>query len=302
MRYLKFNLAPWFKILSVLVFLLIVVGGMVRNLGAGLSCPDWPLCQGRVIPVFDIRVFAEYFHRLFAASVSVLTLALAIKIFRDKELRAKLGGLMALALLLLASQVVLGGLTVLQLLKSEIVTLHLATGTLFFAAILTMALRTKQSEPLMKAIPYESQKKWGWVAVCGTVAGFVLYGQIILGGIVSSHGAGLACPDFPKCLGEWWPGLSGVQGLHFIHRLGAATASVTVLFFVYQVLSSSLPKGIRRLALGITVLLLTQISLGVGNVLLHLPVAMSVAHLAVAEALFALILMSTYEIRRFQLR
>jgi len=48
-------------LLALLIFLLIVVGGLVRNLGAGLSCPDWPLCQGRIIPEFDLRVFADIF-------------------------------------------------------------------------------------------------------------------------------------------------------------------------------------------------------------------------------------------------
>ena len=312
---MKLNLPKWLKILSVLIFLLIVVGGMVRNLGAGLSCPDWPLCQGRIIPVFDIKVFAEYFHRLFAASVSILTLIVSVKIYRNQDLRKKWGGYMGLALALLASQVVLGGLTVLQLLKSEIVTLHLATGTLFFATILTMALKTDGVSEWESGMETKNSKNskssknlkdsWKWLAFSGTAAGCVLYGQIVLGVIVSSHGAGLACPDFPTCLGDWWPGLSGIQGLHFVHRLGAATAFVFVSSFAWLMLTSKPAKmaarRLRPLGLGILILLLTQISLGIGNVVFHLPVAMSVAHLAVAEALFALILISRYEIHRVQL-
>src|SRR5271166_3664155 len=119
---LKIKLSTGLKILTTLIFLLIVVGGMVRNLGAGLSCPDWPLCQGHIIPQFDIRVFAEYFHRLFAAAVSILTLIIAVKVFFDAELRRSLGKPMGWALALLFSQVILGGLTVLKFLQSEIVT------------------------------------------------------------------------------------------------------------------------------------------------------------------------------------
>src|SRR5271170_1323059 len=94
-------------VLAVLIFFLIVVGGMVRNLGAGLSCPDWPLCQGRIIPEFDIRVFAEYFHRLFAATVSILTLILSVLIFSNAKLRSELGKPMGWALAFLFSQVIL---------------------------------------------------------------------------------------------------------------------------------------------------------------------------------------------------
>src|SRR3954454_16192043 len=56
--------------LTFLIFLLISLGGLVRNAGAGLSCPDWPLCYGRVVPPMSYQVFLEWFHRLIAGSVS----------------------------------------------------------------------------------------------------------------------------------------------------------------------------------------------------------------------------------------
>jgi len=301
---MKLNLNRSLKLLSTLIFLLIVVGGLVRNLGAGLSCPDWPLCQGRLIPVFDIRVFAEYFHRLFAASVSLLTFVLAFVIFRSPDFRKQVGRYMGLALILLASQVILGGLTVLKLLKSEIVTLHLAAGTLFFAAVLMMTLKTKK-EPRQDAKNLQVSPQLKSLALLGSIACLVLYAQIILGGVVSSHYAGLACPDFPKCLGSWWPGFSGIQGIHFIHRLGATVVTLIVLVYTFRIFSSQtfniVSTRLRWLARGIVVLLAVQVTLGISNVVFQLPVAVSVAHLAVAEGLFALILMSSYEIRRLKL-
>jgi heme A synthase len=36
-----------------LTFLVITWGGLVRAEGAGLACPDWPLCNGHVIPDAD---------------------------------------------------------------------------------------------------------------------------------------------------------------------------------------------------------------------------------------------------------
>jgi heme a synthase len=289
-----FKVSTPLAVLAILIFFLIVVGGMVRNLGAGLSCPDWPLCQGRIIPEFDPRVFAEYFHRLFAATVSLLTLVLSVLIFSNTKLRAQLGKPMGWALAFLFSQVILGGLTVLKLLQSEIVTLHLATGTMFFLIVLYMALKSRN--PQIEATQDPEKLK---LSNFGKHTLIAVYFQIILGGVVSSHYAGLACPDFPKCLGEWWPAMTGNVPYQVLHRIGATVIFIITLIFVFKLLKSRLFPVKTTL---IILALFTQIALGISNVIFRLPVPMSVAHLAVAQALIALVLMTTYEIRYFCLR
>jgi cytochrome c oxidase assembly protein subunit 15 len=291
---MKISLA--LKFLAVLIFCLIVVGGLVRNLGAGLSCPDWPLCQGHIIPEFDLRVFAEFFHRLFAATVSILTLVIAGIIFWKADLRLKLAKPMGWALVFLLSQVILGGLTVLKLLQSEIVTLHLATGTLFFLTVIYTALKSRREK--LTPQPSTSQKLTGLFKVAA-LSLFAVYFQIILGGVVSSHYAGLACPDFPTCLGQWWPDLVGNVGIQWIHRLGATAVFLIILYFSLRLLRTGVLKGYASL---IILALITQVGLGIANVVFRLPVPLSVAHLAVAECLIALVLMTTYEIYHFQLR
>jgi len=121
-----------------------------------------------------------------------------------------------------------------------------------------------------------------------------VYFQIILGGVVSSHYAGLACPDFPTCLGKWWPLMTGNIPYQIFHRLGAALVFVITLIFALKVLKSGLSPVKACLVI---LALVTQIGLGICNVIFRLPVPLSVAHLAVAECLFALILITTYEIR-----
>ena len=53
-----------------------------------------------------------------------------------------------------------------------------------------------------------------------------VYGQILLGGLVASNYAALACTEFPKCQGQWFPDLVGPVGIHMIHRFGAYAVAI----------------------------------------------------------------------------
>jgi heme A synthase len=136
----------------------------------------------------------------------------------------------------------------------------------------------------------------------GLAALAMVYLQIVLGGMVSSNGAALACEGFPLCSGQWWPGFEGLVGIQFLHRIGAVGALVIVSAFIYQIKSKkALPDEKNKAPLFMGLVILTQWGLGIGNVLFNLPFWMSIAHLAVAQLLFALVLSTTYEIRHHQL-
>jgi len=264
--------------LSILTFMLIVLGATVRSMGAGLACPDWPLCHGQLIPPMDPQIFVEWFHRLIAALVSTLFLGLTLWVIFIKELRQKFLGLMLVSVALLITQIVLGALTVMKLLAFETVTMHLGTGTLFLSSLVlltVMAFKEAGSLPTLALQP-------GLIRPMALAAMLATYGQILLGGLVSTKYAALACPDFPTCHGMLFPPMEGAVATHMIHRYGAYTLAViiTTLMIVARKSPDAFVRRGTMLAFG---LLVVQVGLGIANVLFQVPVPLSASHLAVAE-------------------
>jgi cytochrome c oxidase assembly protein subunit 15 len=264
-----------FAVLVAATFALIVLGALVRAHGAGLACPDWPLCFGEVVPRFDFHVAFEWGHRALAGGIALGFAALAARVAFSAELRARIGWGVAAAGVLLAVQIVLGGLTVLLGLAPWTVTAHLLVGNAFCATLLLCAqgLRAR-----LEPAPALSRAAGTCVAaVCG-----LLVLQIALGGLVSSHYAGLACADFPTCDGRSFaPALSGLVGLHVVHRMNAYLLLVALGALAWATQEGPL-GGLTRTALRLGML---QAVVGVANVLLRLPVELTALHSALAAAL-----------------
>jgi cytochrome c oxidase assembly protein subunit 15 len=294
---------PGFFIATVaLVFVLIIWGGIVRLTGSGLSIPQWPLAEGgRFIPPPQTRVMIEFTHRVLAMMVSLATLALAIAVYSMRRYRAALGRTMGIAILVLAIQIVMGGRVVLEELGVQRVVAHLLLAFLFFAILLRMTLRAQdvareEAPPAAPAVPSARGVK-GLKALSHSAAGLVFL-QAGLGAWVSSSGASLACPDFPTCHGTLFPRMEGLVGIHYAHRLGAYLIFAVVLALSIRSVSVPLPPRARwplRLA---GVLVSLQILLGIANVVLAVPLAVSAGHLATALALFGTLLVANHELKR----
>jgi len=278
---------------TTLLFGLIVLGSVVRTTSSGLACPDWPLCNGRLLPPLQFNVLIEWFHRLTALLTSLALFATVAWVLAHSATRARLGALAGLAIALLIVPVLLGALTVWKLLSPSVVSGHLAVALLLFVTMLSITL-VARSESRPGAT--RDSRPAGLLATFAIATGLA-YVQSLLGGIVSTSHAGLACPDWPACDGRWFPPLASLEGLQMLHRYGAYALTAAVMLVAIRSRASS-DSGVRTggsLAFGLT---LAQVAIRVANVLGGIPAWLSAIHLANAAAILATLVTTTFRVAR----
>lgn len=306
-----------------LAFCVVILGAYVRLSDAGLGCPDWPGCYGELFVSADMQVASverarqvrpfnrdkavkEMVHRYAAGILGVLVLLLTFIAWRmghrDKVTCSTLLGLVA-------AQALLGMWTVTELLKPLIVAAHLLGGMLILGLLYWLILR-QLPRPTARA---GQQSRLDRLVLAGLA---VVALQIFSGGWTSANYAALACPEFPSCRdGLWWPetdfreafivwreGRLDYEGgildapartaIHLTHRLGAALTFLVILYVALAALGRADPV-VRVSAAVLLCVLCIQVSLGITNVLLRLPLPVAVAHNSVA-ALLVLSLLTLY--------
>lgn len=309
---------PGFRLALVATCLALVVvglGAFTRLRDAGLGCPDWPGCYGHLTwpdaaheiaaaerrfpdaPVATDKTWPEMVHRYFAGTLGLFIAALVGIAWRHRQATGYPFRLPLLLAFLVVWQALFGMWTVTLKLWPQVVTLHLlgGIGVLSLLWLLTLRLGNRRWRPgAVAAQNLARLKPWVVLAIV------VVTGQIALGGWISSNYAALACGDFPTCHGQWWPTMDFAQGfniaqavgpnylgglleseartaIHVTHRLGAVVVSLALLGLGGALWATAWP-GARRLALAIVTVLCLQVALGVGNVLLALPLPVAVAH------------------------
>jgi heme a synthase len=254
---------------------LMALGSATRVMNAGLSCPDWPLCYGTLLPHMNLQVFLEWFHRLVAASMGfgVITLV-SLAVWRRRELPRWTPGAMAVALVLVLVQGLLGGLTVTELLRFDIVTAHLGTGLAFFCTLLAIGLALN---PRVETAPISEPGALPWVGLAAAVG---VYLQSLLGGLVASRWA------VHQCFGT--SQLCLVMNSHIAGVFPATFAVMAIVLWTrYQKKNTSnLNPWLTRISHSALLLLLTQIALGITTYRLRLQVELlTVSHQMVGALL-----------------
>jgi cytochrome c oxidase assembly protein subunit 15 len=167
-RYSSYKKALNLSIL--IVFFLILVGGLVRSTGSGLGCPDWPKCFGQYIPPTHIselpvdykekfkiagktiadfnpvKTWTEYINRLVGAVTGVVVFIMALFSLKYRGENSKVIILSWLAVFSVGFNGWLGAIVVATHLKPVIITLHMLMAVVTIFLLLQAKIESEDED------------------------------------------------------------------------------------------------------------------------------------------------------------
>ncbi len=320
----------WFvrlaRIGAVMALAVVMLGAYVRLSDAGLGCPDWPGCYGRIVvphpattaeelgseytrPLDTGKAWREMIHRYLASTLGLICVAMAVIALVNRRDPSQPWRAPLALVGLIVFQGLLGMWTVTLLLKPIVVVAHLLGGFATLALLVSLGQWRTTRFPAPTA----------GLRLLGVAAAGALVLQISLGGWTSANYAALACPDFPTCQTQWWPQIADFEegfvlwrglgvdyeggvldhparvAVHFTHRLGAVLAALLIALLGWRLAR----EAATRLDGGaVLAVLLLQLSLGVSIVWFGVPLPVAVLHNGVAALLLLAVINANQRIRQ----
>ena len=290
------------SILIFLTFIMIILGGIVKNSGSSLACPDWPLCFGEVMPTMEGGVAIEHSHRLLGTLIGVFTCLLSLLASRMRKQQNFLFKLSIAALVFVIVQGILGGATVLSKISPLFSSFHLLISHLFFGILLWIyfTIRSLNLKNITKN--FKAPAKLKKIAL---IASALVIIQITLGAIIRHFGAGPACgvgwSNIFLCqeltTGEFtlWP-MNGPGQLHMLHRLNGYLTLFALIGLTIPLLKFARLhhwKSMRKQLISIHIVVLLQVLLGMKVIGTGIGFLAVTLHLAFGLLLWSLVI-STY--------
>ncbi|MGA1476935.1 MAG: COX15/CtaA family protein [Burkholderiaceae bacterium] len=305
----------WMVLITITaVYFLILVGGTVRATGAGMGCPDWPLCFGQLVPPthesqlpsdwrvryadrgydtadFDpVKTWTEYVNRLVGATIGILAIltVLAARPFRREQpvvFWSSLGGL-----LFIGFNGWLGSMVVASNLRPVMISAHMVGAFLVQMCFIYAVVRAAGPEALLTERSPQSQTlrelpRWFRGLVLATLAALTL--QIFLG-IQIRESVDLISRMATELSRDQW--LEAVPWIFLVHRSFSWVILGLCLYLLMRVYQSPL----RRTRAGFMASLLvgfTAFEMALGGALNHLgfPLIAQPVHLLTAHLMFGLL-------------
>lgn len=243
--------------IAVATFVVIIAGALVTSEDAGLSVPDWPTSYGHLIklPPWVGGIVFEHSHRMIAWFTGMCTLVIAFwTLFVERRKWMKVLAFGALGTIIV--QGILGGVTVLHFLPPAISTAHAAVGQTFFCIAVLIAVFTgrKWVEGSPQAASDTGHPK---LLVLCLYSIFILYVQLILGGMFRHHGM----PVWPHVVNAacvtvllGWTGIRAIRGFRnipgiyraamvMVHLLAVQLLLGVAAYYTRIVMSAEAPQG-----------------------------------------------------------
>ena len=329
------TLAVWLFAICALIALMVVVGGLTRLTGSGLSITSWKPIHGALPPLSDsdwaqefdaykqipqysqlnkgmsLSEFKSIFwwewsHRNLGRLIGVAFLVPFLVFYFRRQIERALVPRMIVLFVLGGLQGALGWYMVASGLSERVsvsqyrLVAHLAFALVLYSAILWTALPLWFGEwpPLQRA------HRLFWWSV-GLVV--LIFAQIKLGGFVAGLDAGLTYNTWPLMDGkfvpdgvyrDWLAPFEDVTTVQFNHRIGAYVVTAAVVAMVVAVVRSRLTGLARTTSFALLGAVLLQVLLGIGTLLEAVPVGLGALHQFGAVALLTAAIVHAFALRR----
>ncbi|CAI8018134.1 Heme A synthase [Geodia barretti] len=266
------------------VFVLVIIGGVVRVTGSGLGCPDWPLCYGKLLPPLEYTAIIEYTHR-FVASVIVGPLVLVTAVVGIARYRTDrwvwVPAVVSVPLLIV--QGLLGGITVLTHLPGGVVALHLATAEALLATCVFIMMASYRTPIRLAETPTRGDRYHRW-AIVGALSVYVV---IVSGALVTAMGATGACVTWPLCQGQAFP-MNHLTAIHMFHRYVVLALGGLLLYSAWRCWNGQAGRGTTlKWLVGLTVAtFIVQVIVGAATIWLDFQAHWRALHLTAATAVW----------------
>ncbi|HBI04545.1 MAG TPA: hypothetical protein DDY49_11015 [Paenibacillaceae bacterium] len=273
---------------SVAIFLLLIAGSLVVGLKAGLACPDWPLCNGKVIPPLEGKVLVEYVHRLLSFLVSLMMLWNGIVAWRKRKSSPVPARLTFFSLFLLFAVAGLGAINVILKLPPGFTAIDVGVANLLFGTYVWIT-----------TLCYYKKKDLGEVKgkraliKAGLAATLVVYFQLVLGAFVEHSRAGLiAIQEQYRLLNFLVPSPAVAKTWMNTHLIVTYGVVAMCLWVIFLGKSKNVFKKQRRL---LALLLGFQMMVGFLTIYSQLAVYSTVLHMALASLMFGVCIWITVQ-------
>ena len=331
-------IAIWLFLCCAAIFAMVVLGGVTRLTGSGLSMVQWEPLMGilppldhaqwqetfrlyQQFPEYKLRNYSmnlaefksifwlEYFHRLLGRTIGVIFFVPLLYFIATGKVRKSL-------IPRLVGMFILGGLQGLMgwyMVKSGLVdnphvspyrlTAHLGLAFIIYAYIFWTALDLYF--PRTSGIAVSRRLKQA--ALLLTLG---IFTTVLSGGFVAGLKAGYAFNTFPLMDGHlvpesifalsplWTNFFENIATVQFDHRVMATLMFLLIPLFWLFATRRELPPRARLGSHLLLAMLAVQISLGISTLLLYVPIPLAAAHQAGALTLFTLALFVTHELWR----
>ena len=317
----------WLLSCCLLIFLMVILGGVTRLTGSGLSMVNWQPLSGVIPPLsvedwqvefqnyqhspefkkvnfgislesFKVIFYYEYAHRMLGRLIGLVFLVPFVLLWWQRLLAPALAGRLLIVFVLGGLQGLLGwymvksGLVDIPSVSPYRLTMHLALAVVLYSYLWWLTLSQLLDDACAGSAAWRRHTALSLSALVFLV--------VLTGGFVAGLKAGHAFNTFPLMAGQWLPPgywaldpvwrnlFENIPAVQFNHRLLALVTLLLLVGFIVAAWSKTHSAWQRWLLLVFGGVALAQVVLGVTTLLLHVPVVLGAAHQAGALLLLTI--------------